>query len=77
MKNKGVRKFFEGFCGFAGKSVSFSLGGQGFGVRLGVVLFCGCLTYRPCCGIGLFRRTSVFLLIFTSLLKPDFGGSVK
>ena len=76
-KNEGARKFFEGFCGFTGKSVSFRLGGRGCGVRLGVVGFCGCLTDRPCRGVGLFRPESVFVFHFASLLKPDLGGSVN
>lgn len=77
MKNEGVRKFFEGFCGFTGKSVSFRLGGQVVGVRLRVMSFCECLADRPCCGVGLFQTMSGFVFQVVSLLKSDFGGSFR
>lgn len=77
MNNEGVRKLFEVFGGFAGKSVSLRFGGQVFGVRLGVVGFWGCLAARPCCDVGLFCPMSDFLFHVVSLLKPDFGGSVR
>lgn len=63
---------FEGFFGFATRSVFLGLGGHVFGVRLVAVGFCGCLTDSPCRSIGVFSPGSVFVFHFASLMKPDF-----
>ena len=77
LNNEGVHKFSDGFCGFAGKSVSLRLDGQLFRACLGVLGFWGCLADRPCCCVGLFRTVSDYAFHFAGLPNTAFYGGAR
>lgn len=67
MRGVGV---FEGFCAFVSRS-TFLLGlaGEVGWCPVRDVGFCGCLTDRPCCGVGLFRPRLGFCFILPTCLS--------